>query len=324
MIVRLAYDEAPLFANIARFLGVLCLLAPITILVAMWVVFRVAARALSPLSSMVRRAERITAERLNERLPVHDPSDDLGHAARVFNELLQRLEDSFSQLKRFTSDASHELRTPLASMRSIGEVSLQKNHSSEEYREVIASMLEEVRRLTQLIDSLLAISRADSGQIALRLSSFSCLDLIQEVVGVVGILAEDKHQAIRITGSTEIAVRADRGILRQAILNLVDNAIKYSPSESEIRIEVEQMMDEGQEIAMVSITDQGPGIPVEERARIFDRFYRTDNGRSRERGGTGLGLSIAKWAVEVHFGTIGVQPGDSSGSCFFVRLPLDR
>ena len=324
MIVRLAYDEAPLFANIARFLGVLCLLAPITILVAMWVVFRVAARALSPLSSMVRRAERITAERLNERLPVHDPSDDLGHAARVFNELLQRLEDSFSQLKRFTSDASHELRTPLASMRSIGEVSLQKNHSSEEYREVIASMLEEVRRLTQLIDSLLAISRADSGQIALRLSSFSCLDLIQEVVGVVGILAEDKHQAIRITGSTEIAVRADRGILRQAILNLVDNAIKYSPSESEIRIEVEQMMDEGQEIAMVSITDQGPGIPVEERARIFDRFYRTDDGRSRERGGTGLGLSIAKWAVEVHFGTIGVQPGDSSGSCFFVRLPLDR
>jgi len=320
LLLRLGYDEAPLFANVARFLAVLALLAPITVIVAMWMVFTVTSRALSPLSSMVRRAEKITAERLNERLPVHDPSDDLGHAARVFNGLLQRLEDSFSQLKRFTSDASHELRTPLASMRSIGEVSLQNIHSSEAYREVIASMLEEVRRLTHLVDSLLVISRADSGQIALQLSTFRCMDLIQEVIGVVGILAEDKHQVIRMTGSAEIAVRADRGILRQAILNLVDNAIKYSPPESEILIEVKK---ESEEIAEVSITDQGPGIPEDEQTRIFDRFYRIDQGRSRERGGTGLGLSIAKWAVEVHSGTIGVRQAAQGGSCFYVRLPLN-
>jgi heavy metal sensor kinase len=320
LLLRLGYDEAPLFINVARFLAVLALLAPITVIVAMWMVFTVTSRALSPLSSMVRRAEKITAERLNERLPVHDPSDDLGHAARVFNGLLQRLEDSFSQLKRFTSDASHELRTPLASLRSIGEVSLQNVHSSEAYREVIASMLEEVRRLTHLVDSLLVISRADSGQIALQLSSFSCIDLIQEVVGVVGILAEDKHQVIRMTGSVEVTVRADRGILRQAILNLVDNAIKYSPPESEILIEVKK---ESEEIAEVSITDQGPGIPADEQTRIFDRFYRIDQGRSRELGGTGLGLSIAKWAVEVHSGTIGVRQGSARGSSFFVRLQLN-
>jgi heavy metal sensor kinase len=320
MILRVAYDEAPLIANVARFLGVLLLLAPVTIMLAMWVVFTVASRALSPLSSMVRRAEKITAERLSERLPVHDAADDLGQAARVFNGLLQRLEDSFSQLKRFTSDASHELRTPLASLRSIGEVSLQNVHSSEAYREVIASMLEEVRRLTHLVDSLLVISRADSGQIALQFSTFSCMDLVQEVVSVVGILAEDKHQLIRTTGSVEVAVRADRGILRQAILNLVDNAIKYSPPESEILIEVKS---EPEEIAEVSITDQGPGIPEDEQARIFDRFYRIDQGRSRERGGTGLGLSIAKWAVEVHSGTIGVRQAERGGSCFYVRLPLN-
>jgi len=320
MILRVAYDEAPLIANVARFLGVLLLLAPVTIVLAMWVVFTVASRALSPLSSMVRRAEKITAERLSERLPVHDASDDLGHAARVFNGLLQRLEDSFSQLKRFTSDASHELRTPLASLRSIGEVSLQNTHSSEEYRDVIASMLEEVRRLTHLVDSLLVIARADSGQIALQLSTFRCMDLIQEVIGVVGILAEDKHQVIRTTGSVEVAVRADRGILRQAILNLVDNAIKYSPSGSEILIDVKK---ESEEIAEVSITDQGPGIPEDEQTRIFDRFYRVDQGRSRERGGTGLGLSIAKWAVEVHSGTIGVRQSGQGGSCFYVRLPLN-
>ncbi len=320
MILRVAYDEAPLYANVARFVGVLLLLAPVTILLAMWAVFTVASRALSPLSSMVRRAERITAERLGERLPVPDASDDLGHAARVFNGLLQRLEDSFAQLKRFTSDASHELRTPLASLRSIGEVSLQKDHSNEEYREVIASMLEEVRRLTHLVDSLLVISRADSGQISLQLSSFSCMDLIQEVIGVVGILAEDKHQTIRVTGDPEIAVRADRGILRQAILNLVDNAIKYSPQQSEILIEVQKLSEE---LAEVSIADQGPGIPADEETRIFDRFYRTDQGRSRGQGGTGLGLSIAKWAVEVHSGSIGVRQRETGGSCFFVRLPLN-
>jgi len=320
LILRLAFDQAPLLANVMRFFSVLLLLAPITVMVAVAVVYRVTSGALSPLSNMVRRAERITAERLSERLPVHDASDDLGNAARVFNGLLQRLEDSFSQLKRFTSDASHELRTPLASMRSIGEVSLQKNHSSEAYREVIASMLEEVRRLTHLVDSLLVISRADSGQIALRLSEFSCMDLVQEVVGVVGILAEDKHQTIRMTGNAGIEVRADRGILRQAILNLVDNAIKYSADDSEILVEVRKASEE---LTEISIVDCGPGIPVDEQSRIFDRFYRTDQGRSREQGGTGLGLSIAKWAVEVHSGTIGVRPGDGGGSCFFVRLPLN-
>jgi heavy metal sensor kinase len=320
IIMRLAFDEAPLLATVMRFFSVLLLLAPVTVLVAAAVVYRVTSGALSPLSTMVRRAERITAERLSERLPVHDPSDDLGHAARVFNGLLERLEDSFLQLKRFTSDASHELRTPLASLRSIGEVSLQKSHSSEAYRDVIASMLEEVRRLTQLVDSLLAISRADSGQLTLHLSSFACMDLIEEVVSVVGILAEDKHQVIRMIGDPEIAVRADRSILRQAILNLVDNAIKYSPEDSEILIEVRKISDA---LAEMSIGDHGPGVPLDEQKRIFDRFYRTDQGRSRGQGGTGLGLSIAKWAVEVHSGSIGVRQIEAGGSCFFVRLPLN-
>jgi heavy metal sensor kinase len=317
-ILRVAYDEAPLDANVARFLGVLLLLAPITIVVALWVVYTVAGKALSPLSSMVRRAERITAERLNERLPVHNPSDDLGHAARVFNELLQRLEDSFTQLRRFTSDASHELRTPLASLRSIGEVSLQNSHSGEQYREVIGSMLEEVRRLTHLVDSLLAVSRTESGQYELNFTTFSLIGLIQEIVGLVGILAEDKGQTIRIEGSPEIAVHADRSVLRQAILNLVDNAIKYSPNDSAIQIEVTGLEDGTAEIA---ISDQGPGIPAEAHARIFDRFYRIDEGRSRQSGGTGLGLSIAKWAVEVHSGAIRVRNLEGGGSCFLVRLP---
>jgi heavy metal sensor kinase len=269
---------------------------------------------------MVLRAEQITAERLDERLPVSDPSDELGHAARVFNRLFQRLEDSFSQLKRFTADASHELRTPLASLRSIGEVSLQNSHSGQEYREVIASMLEEVGRLSHLVESLLFISRSGSGQIPLTLSTFSCLELVQEVADLVGILAEEKHQTIRVTGRAEVMVRADRGILRQAILNITDNAIKYSPNSTEILVEV----DVSEEMAKISITDQGQGISAEERSLVFNRFYRTDEGRSRASGGAGLGLSIAKWAVEIHSGSIGVLPGSSGGSCFFVFLPLNH
>ncbi len=321
LLIRVAYDEAPLYANVWRFLGLLLALAPITVAFAVVVVYRVTERALSPLSTMVRRAERITAERLNERLPVHNEADDLGNAAKVFNELLQRLEDSFTQLKRFTSDASHELRTPLASLRSIGEVSLRNSHSNEEYREVIASMLEEVRRLTHLVESLLVISFADSRQIALNLTPVAILDLLMEVTDLVGILAEDKRQTLRVEGDARLTIDADRSILRHAVLNLLDNAIKYSPAGSEIVLEARRTSSDAVEI---SFTDHGIGIPLEEQELIFDRFYRADKGRSRETGGTGLGLSIAKWAVEVHKGKIGVDPSFAEGSRFYIRLPLNR
>lgn len=320
VILRLAYDAGPLYSNVAKFLAVLLLLLPITVLVAGVVIYRVTGSALSPLSAMVRRAEQITAERLNERLPVRDPNDDLGHVAIVFNGLLQRLDDSFSQLKRFTSDASHELRTPLASLRSIGEVSLQSNKSDEEYRDVIASMLEEVARLTHLVDSLLVIARSDSGQVTPHIEAFSCIRLVREVVDLVGILAEDKGQGITIDGSEELHVSADRGMLRQAIVNVLENAIKYSPRNSTIRVDLKS---NGAGAAEILIRDQGPGIPEEERTRIFHRFRRIDDGRSRERGGVGLGLSIAKWAVESNGGSIGVLPASGGGSCFYIRIPAD-
>jgi heavy metal sensor kinase len=321
ILIRVAYDLAPLYSNVWKFLLLLLALAPVTIVFAVLVVFRITQRALSPLSTMVRRAERITAERLNERLPVHNEADDLGNAAKVFNELLQRLEDSFTQLKRFTSDASHELRTPLASLRSIGEVSLRNGHTNEEYRDVIASMLEEVRRLTRLVESLLVISRADSGQIALQLASVPVVKLIEEVQDLVGILAEDKQQILHVKGDPALSIEADRSILRHAILNLIDNAIKYSPEGGEIVIDVHEAPNA---IAEITFTDHGSGIAADERDLIFDRFYRSDEGRSREKGGTGLGLSIARWAVEVHKGKIGVDPDFKGGSRFYIRLPLDR
>jgi heavy metal sensor kinase len=319
LILRLAYDRAPVLHNVWQFFSILLLLAPLGILIAAVVVFQLTSSALSPLDSMVRRAERITAERLNERLPVEDPHSDLGHVARAFNELLRRLEESFAQLKRFTADASHELRTPLSSLRSMGEVGLQVDRSDKEYREIIASMLEEVSRLTQLVESLLQISRADSGQIVLKPSEFSLFEMVQETVSLVVILAEEKHQSISVTGSEKLMVHADRAILRQAVLNLIDNAIKYSPPETRIYVSVERV-DGG--TGQIKVCDQGAGIPPGERTLIFNRFYRTDEGRSTVHGGAGLGLSIAQWAVEAHGGTIGVHSGPDRGSCFFVVLPL--
>jgi len=269
---------------------------------------------------MTRRAEHITAERLNERLPVENSEDELGHLATVFNKTLARLEQSFEQLRRFTADASHELRTPLTAIRSVGEVGLQKDGSAAQYRDIIGSMLEEANHLTRLVDSLLTISRADAGHIQLNRVQTGLMDLAQESAALLEVLAEEKGQQISVQGDQSVAVYADRVILRQALVNLIDNAVKYSPPAGKISVYVKRLDSKE---AMVEVEDSGPGIAPEHQSKIFDRFYRSDKARSREAGGAGLGLSIAKWAVESHGGLIELQCGDSSGCTFRVRLPLE-
>jgi len=319
VILRMAYETQPVLTSLGSFVLRLLALIPPAILLSGLFVYRVTKGALSPLTSMVRRAEAITAAQLNERLPVMEPEDELAVTARAFNDLLARLESSFAQLRRFTADASHELRTPLSSLRSTGEVCLQKARTVDEYRETIASMLEEVRRLTQLVESLLQIARADGGQIILHPEYFSMQEVLAEVLALVGILAEDKQQKIELICADHRNLFADRAILRQSFLNVIDNAIKYSPAESRIRIEV---LPDAKDQVTVQICDQGPGIAPEEQEKIFERFYRVDGGRSPGAGGHGLGLAIAKWGVEVHRGRIYVRSGEPSGCCFCIQLPL--
>lgn len=323
LLIRLAYSTGPLTHRIVQFVSLLLFALPIALIVSAFAGYRVAGKALNPLEQMARQTEQITANRLHDRIPVENPDDELGHMARVLNGLLQRLEEYFDQLKRFTSDASHELRTPLASIRSVGEVGLQKNHTAEAYRDIIGSMLEEVNRLTHMVDTLLTISRADAGQIELHKSAFTLMNLAQEVVGLAGVLAEEKRQTLTVSGNETERVYADRVFLRQAILNLLDNAVKYAPIASTIRIHVEKLPLEspGPDMVELVIEDEGPGISEENRARIFDRFYRVDEARTREGGGAGLGLSIAKWAVEAQAGRIGVRPSQKGGSTFFIQLP---
>lgn len=316
--LRVAHSEQGLWQEMEELVSVLLLALPLALVLAGFSGFALARKALAPIDVMAHKAERISAERLNERLPIENPEDELGHLARAFNATLARLEAAFDQLRRFTADASHELRTPLTAIRSVGEVALQTPKSATEYRDVIGSMLEETDRLTRLVDSLLTLSRADAGHIQVQRTDISLLDLAQEASSLVEVLAEEKRQQISVEGEPGLSVSGDRLILRQALVNLIDNAIKYSPTGAGILVRVRADKDNQ---TLVEVVDQGPGVPQEHQSRIFDRFYRVDSARSREWGGAGLGLAIARWAVEVHGGQITLESVEGQGSTFRVTLP---
>jgi heavy metal sensor kinase len=317
LLIRLAYSSAPIEHGVLQFIVLLLLAVPPALLLAGVAGYRMARKALEPLDKMALRAETITANDLDQRLPVDNPNDELGRMARVLNELLHRLQNSFEMLKRFTADASHELRTPLSSIRSVGEVGLQRQHTAEEYRDTIGSMLEEVTRLTEMVDGLLSISRADAGQVVLHRTTFSALGLTREVVALLGLLAEEKGQQIQIEGDADLSVNADRALLHHGLANILQNAIKHGPGASRISILVAGVGN----YVDISVEDRGETIPEHLREKIFERFFRIDASRSRQAGGSGLGLAIAKWAIEVNGGSVSLQPGQDGGNLFLVRIP---
>jgi heavy metal sensor kinase len=268
---------------------------------------------------MADKAKEITAERLEERLPVTNPDDEIGRMAAVFNETLGRLHASFENLRRFTSDASHELRTPLTVIRTVGEVSLQKPLSAGEYRDVIGSMLEEAERLALLVENLLTLTRADHGRSSMKREPVSIDSLVKEAVDDLSVLAEEKKQILSLETTSAMEISADRSFLRQALINLTDNAIKYTPEKGRIQVKTGT---QGRSEAVIEVVDNGMGISREHIGQIFERFYRVDKGRSRETGGTGLGLSIARQAVEANGGRIEVESSKDRGSTFRIVIPL--
>ena len=321
IVLRVAYSQEALWRELGEFGEVLLLGFPIAVLLAGFGGYALSRKALAPIDSMAVQAKKISAERLGDRLSIENPEDELGKLGTVFNAMLGRLQAAFDQLRRFTADASHELRTPLTAIRSVGEVALQDQRSPVEYRDVIGSMLEEVDRLTRLAESLLALSRADTGHIQLQREDISLVRIAKEASSVVEVLAEEKQQHIEIEGEENLAVSVDRLILRQAIVNLLDNAIKYSPPGSHILVRVQSGRDKQ---VFLDVIDQGPGIPSEHQPYVFDRFYRVDKARTREWGGAGLGLSITRWAVEAHGGDISLKSEAGQGSTFRVSLPIAK
>jgi len=276
-----------------------------------------AGRALAPVGAMADKARRITADSLGERLPVANPQDEFGRLATVFNDTLSRLHDSFDRLRRFAADASHELRTPLTAMRSVGEVALEAELDASRYREVIGSMLEEVHRLTHLVDSLLVLTRADSGTTKAAREVVELAGLAGSVADHLRVLAEEKQQSLSVEAGARVEALGDAAILRLGLMNLLHNAIKYTPNGGAIQVRAKSTPS-GQ--SSIEVQDSGPGIAPAHRERIFERFYRAEPGRAGE-AGAGLGLAIARWAVAANGGRIELESEESRGSLFRIVLP---
>jgi heavy metal sensor kinase len=284
-----------------------------------------ARRSLAPVVQMTERARRISAENLDQRLPVSNPHDELGRLAATFNELLTRLDDAFEQQHRFMADASHELRTPLSVMRTATGVTLEQEARSDgEYREALSIIDEQARRLTHIVEDMFMLARADSGQRVLQISEFYLDNLLCETVRAAEVLAARKGVAIEAGEFPQARHRGDESLLRQMVLNLLGNAIKHTSPGGVVRITLERRST----TYAIVVSDTGAGIPPEAQAHIFERFYRVDKARSRAEasevgGGAGLGLSIAKWTAEAHLGCLELQHSDTKGSTFVVSLPVN-
>jgi heavy metal sensor kinase len=316
--VGVARDETPLRQTLWTLAVIFAMGIPCAMALAMAGGYLLAGRVLAPVGAIADTARRITAESLSARLPVENPHDEFGRLAGVFNDTLSRLDVAFEQLRRFTADASHELRTPLTGIRSVGEVALQRSLSTREYRDVIASMLEEIDRLTRLVENLLLLTRAEAGRIPMTPVVVDVGELVASVSDTLRVLADEKDQDWTVDIAGPVTAACDAGILRLAVTNVMHNAIKYTPTKGEIRV-ASRHSTTGD--AVIEIQDTGPGIAVMHRERIFERFYRIDDARSRDTGGVGLGLAIARWAVEAHGGRIEVETEEGRGTLFRIVLP---
>jgi heavy metal sensor kinase len=315
-LLTVALGEEGVRTTLRTLLMILALALPIALALAAVGGYVMAGRLLKPVAAMAQKADKIGAENLSERLPVENPEDEFGKLAGVFNRTLTRLQDAFERLQSFTADASHELRTPLTAIQSVGEVALQENLDAEAYRDRIGSMLEEATRLTRLVESLLLLTRADSGRLLLNRKEQNVTAIVEKAVDDMRVMAEEKGQGLTADLIGDVQAKIDEDTLRRALVNILDNAIKYTPQGGAIAV---RLTDRATGI-FIEVSDSGPGIAAEHREKIFDRFYRVGQDRSRDAGGAGLGLAIAKWAVEANGGRLEVENRTPHGSTFRIVL----
>jgi heavy metal sensor kinase len=277
-------------------------------------------RALAPVEKITRAAERITQHNLSERLPVSETGDELERLAFSLNRMIARLDDAFQNSKRFVADASHELRTPLTILRGELENLVEDSRVDAEVRERAASMFEEAVRLSRIVEQLFTLSRLDAGEAQAEWSSFDLAGMAKNTAEQMGLLAEDKNISITCDAKQAVVVEGDPARLKQVVVNLLDNAIKYTPQNGRIQLRVQAVNGH----AVLEVEDNGVGIPAEALPHVFDRFYRVDRIRSGDTEGAGLGLSIARAICSAHGAEIEATSSLSAGSCFRVKLPLSK
>jgi len=277
----------------------------------------VATRALRPLRSVAEQARRITEASLDTRIVVDNAAAELEIVIASFNDLLSRLDRSFEAMRRFVADASHELRTPVSVIRGEADVALALDRPPAEYRESLAVVLDESRRLSVLIDDLLNLARADAGRVRLQEREFYLNELLAECCRSQQAVAAARGLTLEYLPAPDLQYRGDEQLLRRLLLNLLDNAVRYTPAGGRVTVALES----GESGVRIRVADTGMGIPAEHARQVFERFYRADEARSRSAGGFGLGLSIVKWIAEAHRGGVECASAPGAGSTFTVTLP---
>jgi signal transduction histidine kinase len=280
------------------------------------VIWFISKKMFQPISSMAEAAHRIRAGELAERIPVDNPHDDIGRVAVALNDAFDGYQQAMDRVRRFSSDASHQLRTPLTAMRSIGEVCLQKDRTPEEYRDKIASMLEECQRLARIVEQLLALSRLERSKLREQFVPVNLATIVQRVIDTFRPVYTERQIDLISELAPAIRVRGDAGLLEQVIANLVDNAVRYTPLGGVVRITTMVSSDAK---AVVQVVDTGPGIPDAEKTRIFQRFVSLPG---TEAGGAGLGLAIVADIVKLHDGNVQAKSNPGGGATLTVTLPL--
>lgn len=275
-------------------------------------------RALRPVDQITATAQRITSQNLSKRLPVAHTGDELERLSVALNHMIEHLDEAFQHSRRFMADASHELRTPLTIIKGELETLVQEPNLGISHYQRINSTLEEVERLARIVEGLFAISRLDAGEAQVEWVCFDLAQLAAATTEQMQLLAEDKKIQIECCANESVWVEGDRFRLKQVVVNLLDNAIKFTPEGGKIEVKVEA----SHEHAVLEVNNTGPSIPAEALPNLFDRFYRVDKGRSRDLGGAGLGLAIVKSICTFHHGRVSAASHPEKGNSFRVELPL--
>jgi heavy metal sensor kinase len=334
-IVQIASSLEEVEDALNTLLIILIITVPLALMVAILGGQFLAHKALKPVDNITQTARMITSQNLNKRIDPPKVKDEISRLIETFNEMISRLDQSFQQIKQFSSDASHELKTPLTILKGEVEVMLRKERTPQEYQQTLKSNLEEVNRMSQIVEDLLLLSKADIGEIRLNKEDINLTEILNEVVVQMDMLARSRRVHLFTSNHhQEIHLFGDALRMRELFINLIENGIKYTEEGGSIHITLQKEYSppvrntsdwgegEREKIVKIIVSDTGIGVAKEDQERIFSRFFRVDKARSREQGGSGLGLSICKWIVEAHQGEIKVESELGKGSSFIVKLPL--